>query len=146
MDWHLGSSMNMLFMRAPDQKATHMPKKTYTNTLILAEAPTDCDVLNLFTYYNKKAHFKVSMPELYESICWHLHDLRGYFQVRLSVYPYIAVQLYGRKDILEREKATLIKRVEEALADNFDNGISKIKQPKIEVTSEPLSPDLSKDS
>ena len=127
MNWHLGSSMNMLFMRAPDQKAKHMPKKRIMNTLIVAEAPTDCDVLNLYTR-SKKAHFSVPMPKLYESIMWHIHDNSVYFQVRLSVYPLIAVHIYGSKQILQREKATLIKRVEEALADNFDNGVSKIKR------------------
>lgn len=105
-----------------------MPKKNYTNTLIVDEVHSDCDVLNLFTYYNKKAHFKISMPELYESIRWHLNDLYGCFQVRLSVYPYIAVHIYGRKDILEREKSALITKVKQALAENFDNGVSKIKQ------------------
>lgn len=82
--------MNVSFMRALDEKAQHMPKKTYTNTLFVAEAPTDCDVLNLYTL-SKKAHFTVPMSKLYESIMDHIHDTSGYFQVRLSVYPVVAV-------------------------------------------------------
>ena len=103
-----------------------MPKKIYTNTLTVGEVPSDCEVLNLYTR-SKKAHFKVPMPKLYDSICWHLHDSSGFFQVRLSVYPYIAVHIYGRKDVLAREKPRLIESVNAALAEHFHNGLDKIK-------------------
>lgn len=103
-----------------------MPKKIYTNTLSVDEAPSDCEVLNLYTR-SKKGHFKVPMQKLYESIIDEIRDNYGYFQVRLSVYPLIAVHIYGRKEILARERAFLIERVNAALAEHFDNGLDKIK-------------------
>jgi len=103
-----------------------MPKKINVNILSVTEAPNDCDVLNLFTN-SKKAHFNVPMPKLYDSITTNIRDNMGYFQVRLSVYPYIAVHIYGHEHILAREKEALTKSVEAALASHFDSGMNKIK-------------------
>lgn len=57
-------------------------------------------VLNFFTM-SLKSHFNCTDKQLYEAVKDALYTTNGFFVVHLTIHPYIAVHVTGRKDIVE---------------------------------------------
>ena len=72
------------------------------------------EVLNFFTS-SLKSHFNCTDKQLYEAVKDALYMTGDFFVAHLTIYPYIAVHVFGSKDKLDEHKDWIENKIKSAL-------------------------------
>jgi hypothetical protein len=102
-----------------------MPIKKIPNSLSVTRL--DGNQILSFVTSSKKSHFTCSEAKLCEHIEWSTHTTGNYFLTYVSLFPTVAVHVYGRADILAKHADWLEGQISKCLADLHDDGKSKVK-------------------